>query len=149
MVAPILSLRNINVNFATLDGMVEAVKGVSLDVSAGETVAIVGESGSGKSQLMMGTMGLLASNGAIDVIADYRGTNLVGLPKSELNAIRGRKITMIFQEPMTSLDPLYTIGNQLIEPIMHHQKIGWTEANARAIDMMKLVKIQEPERRMG
>ena len=149
MAAPILSLRNINVNFATLDGMVEAVKGVSLDVSAGETVAIVGESGSGKSQLMMGTMGLLASNGAIDGIADYRGTNLVGLPKSELNAIRGRKITMIFQEPMTSLDPLYTIGNQLIEPIMHHQKIGWAEANARAIDMMKLVKIQEPERRMG
>jgi oligopeptide transport system ATP-binding protein len=145
----ILTLRNIKVNFRTIDGIVEAVKGVSLDVRAGETVAIVGESGSGKSQLMMGTMGLLASNGTIEGVADYRGTNLVGLPKQQLNTIRGRKITMIFQEPMTSLDPLYTIGNQLIEPIMHHQKIGVAEAKARAIEMLKLVRIPEPERRMG
>ena len=121
----ILTLKNIKVNFRTLDGIVEAVKGVNLDVKAGETVAIVGESGSGKSQLMMGTMGLLASNGTISGEANYRGTNLIGLPKQQLNTIRGRKIAMIFQEPMTSLDPLYTIGNQLIEPIMHHQKIGW------------------------
>ncbi len=149
MAEPILTLKNIKVNFQTLDGIVEAVKGVSLDVKAGETVAIVGESGSGKSQLMMGTMGLLASNGSIAGVADYRGTNLVGLPKTALNNIRGRKITMIFQEPMTSLDPLYTIGNQLVEPIMHHQKIGWKEANTKAIDMLKLVKIPEPERRMG
>ena len=145
----IFTLRNIKVNFRTIDGIVEAVKGVSLDVRAGETVAIVGESGSGKSQLMMGTMGLLASNGTISGEANYRGTNLVGLPKQQLNTIRGRKITMIFQEPMTSLDPLYTIGSQLIEPIMHHQKIGVAEARVRAIDMMKLVKIQNPERRMG
>ncbi len=145
----ILTLRNIKVNFRTLDGIVEAVKGVSLDVKAGETVAIVGESGSGKSQLMMGAMGLLASNGTITGEANYRGTNLVGLPKQELNTIRGRKITMIFQEPMTSLDPLYTIGNQLIEPIMHHQKIDAAAAKARALEMMKLVKIQEPDRRMG
>ena len=145
----ILTLKNIKVNFRTIDGIVEAVKGVSLDVRASETVAIVGESGSGKSQLMMGTMGLLASNGTIEGVADYRGTNLIALPKQQLNTIRGRKITMIFQEPMTSLDPLYTIGNQLIEPIMHHQKIGADEAKSRAIDMMKLVKIQDPERRMG
>ena len=145
----ILTLRNIKVNFRTIDGIVEAVKGVSLDVRAGETVAIVGESGSGKSQLMMGTMGLLASNGTIEGLADYRGTNLVGLAKQRLNTIRGRKITMIFQEPMTSLDPLYTIGNQLIEPIMHHQKIGADEAKSRAIEMLKLVRIPEPERRMG
>src|SRR3990170_2677766 len=97
----ILTLRNIKVNFRTIDGIVEAVKSVSLDVRAGETVAIVGESGSGKSQLMMGTMGLLASNGTIEGEADYRGTNLVGLAKQRLNTIRGRKITMIFQEPMT------------------------------------------------
>jgi oligopeptide transport system ATP-binding protein len=145
----ILTLKNIKVNFRTLDGVVEAVKGVNLDVRAGETLAIVGESGSGKSQLMMGTMGLLASNGTVTGEANYRGTNLVGLPKQELNTIRGRKITMIFQEPMTSLDPLYTIGNQLIEPIMHHQKIDAAAAKARALEMMKLVRIQEPERRMG
>ena len=149
MEASILTLRNIKVKFTTLDGIVEAVKGVNLDVRAGETVAIVGESGSGKSQLMMGAMGLLASNGTIEGIADYRGTNLVGLPKAQLNTIRGKKIAMIFQEPMTSLDPLYTIGNQLIEPIMHHQKLGADVARARAIEMLQLVKIQDPERRMG
>ncbi len=149
MEAPILSIRDAKVKFHTVDGVVEAVKGVSLDVRAGETVAIVGESGSGKSQLMMGTMGLLASNGTIEGVADYRGTNLIGLPKRALNNIRGRKITMIFQEPMTSLDPLYTIGNQLIEPIMHHQNIGWKPARDRAVDMLKLVKITDSERRMG
>ena len=148
MEGSILSLKNIKVRFRTLDGIVEAVKGVNLDVKAGETVAIVGESGSGKSQLMMGAMGLLASNGEIAGVVDYRGTNLVGLSKQLLNTVRGRKITMIFQEPMTSLDPLYTIGNQLIEPIMRHQKIGAAEAKARAIEMLKLVRIPEPERRM-
>jgi ABC-type microcin C transport system duplicated ATPase subunit YejF len=149
MESSILSLRDIRVKFNTLDGIVEAVKGVNLDVKAGETVAIVGESGSGKSQLMMGVMGLLASNGTIEGVADYRGINLVGLPKPQLNTIRGRKIAMIFQEPMTSLDPLYTIGSQLIEPIMHHQRIDAAEARERALEMMRLVKIQEPERRMG
>ncbi|MGQ0485568.1 MAG: ABC transporter ATP-binding protein [Hyphomicrobiales bacterium] len=145
----IFSLENVKVRFRTLDGLVEAVKGVSLNVKAGETVAVVGESGSGKSQLVMAAMGLLASNGEVTGIASYRGTNILGLPKSELNTIRGRKITMIFQEPMTSLDPLYTIGSQLMEPIMHHQKLGAGAARDRAIAMLKLVSITEPERRMG
>lgn len=149
MADPILTLKDVKVGFTTLDGMVEAVKGVSLHVNAGETVAIVGESGSGKSQLMMAAMGLLASNGKASGTADYRGTNLLGISRSQLNTIRGRKITMIFQEPMTSLDPLYTIGEQLMEPIMHHQTIGAAEARGRAIDMLKLVRIPEPERRMG
>jgi oligopeptide transport system ATP-binding protein len=146
---PILALENVKVRFRTLDGVVEAVKGVNLHVSAGETVAIVGESGSGKSQLVMAAMGLLASNGEATGTASYRGTNILGLAKSELNTIRGRKIAMIFQEPMTSLDPLYTIGNQLMEPIMHHRKLGAEAARARAVDMLKLVSIAEPERRMG
>jgi len=146
---PILSLKDVHVRFQTLDGPVDAVRGVNLQVKAGETVAIVGESGSGKSQLMMAAMGLLASNGEARGEADYRGTNLLAISKSQLNTIRGRKITMIFQEPMTSLDPLYTIGDQLIEPIMHHQKIGAAAARARAIEMLKLVRIPDPERRMG
>ena len=149
MADTILELKNVKVSFETLDGLVEAVKGIDMHVKAGETVAIVGESGSGKSQLMMAAMGLLASNGIASGVADYRGTNLVGLPKAQLNTIRGRKITMIFQEPMTSLDPLYTIGNQLMEPIMHHQKVGGEEARKRALDMLKLVRIPDAESRLG
>ena len=136
MADTILDLQDVQVEFSTLDGTVAAVRGIDLHVKAGETVAIVGESGSGKSQLMMAAMGLLASNGRARGVADYRGTNLLGIPKAQLNTIRGRKITMIFQEPMTSLDPLYTIGNQLMEPIMHHRKIGAEEARARAIAML-------------
>ncbi|WP_421696625.1 ABC transporter ATP-binding protein [Aestuariivirga sp.] len=148
MVERILNLSDVKVEFATLDGTVEAVKGVSLHVAAGETVAIVGESGSGKSQLMMAAMGLLASNGRATGDVDYRGTNLLTISKSELNTIRGAKITMIFQEPMTSLDPLYTIGEQLMEPILQHRKIGKAEAQQRAVEMLRLVHIPEPERRM-
>ena len=123
-----------------MDGTVDAVKGVSLHVNAGETLAIVGESGSGKSQMMMAAMGLLASNGRTAGVADYRGTNLIGLPKAQLNKIRGRKITMIFQEPMTSLDPLYTIGSQLIEPIRRHQELSHKAARARALEMLRTCK---------
>ncbi len=144
----ILTLKDVRVTFDTIDGTVDAVKGVSLHVNAGETLAIVGESGSGKSQMMMAAMGLLTSNGRATGVADYRGTNLIGLPKAQLNTIRGAKITMIFQEPMTSLDPLYSIGSQLVEPIRRHQKLGHKAAYARALEMLALVKIPEPEDRM-
>jgi ABC-type microcin C transport system duplicated ATPase subunit YejF len=147
--APVLSLKNVKVGFATLDGAVEAVKGASLEVMPGETVAIVGESGSGKSQMMMAVMGLLASNGRASGEAIFDGKNLIGMPKAELNALRGRKVTMIFQEPMTSLDPLYTIGSQLIEPIVQHQGVSQNAARKRAIEMLKLVKVPEAERRLG
>ena len=149
MADPILTVKDIRVSFDTIDGVVEAVKGVSLHVNAGETLAIVGESGSGKSQMVMAVMGLLTTNGRATGVADYRGTNLIGLPKAQLNTIRGKKITMIFQEPMTSLDPLYTIGSQLIEPIRRHQKLGQRAAHARALEMLALVKIPQPEDRMA
>jgi ABC-type microcin C transport system duplicated ATPase subunit YejF len=149
MAEPVLKVSDVKVRFHTLDGIVEAVKGVSLEVNAGETVAIVGESGSGKSQMMMAAMGLLASNGEASGTASFHGTNLIGLSKQRLNTIRGRKITMIFQEPMTSLDPLYTIGNQLMEPIMHHAGVGAEDARKRALEMLNLVKIPDAERRMG
>jgi ABC-type microcin C transport system duplicated ATPase subunit YejF len=144
----ILSAENLHIRFHTLDGVVNAVKGINLHVKAGETVAVVGESGSGKSQTMMAAMRLLASNGEATGTIAYRGANLLTLSKAELNEVRGRKITMIFQEPMTSLDPLYTIGNQLMEPIMRHRHIGKEEARQEAIKMLKLVRIPEPERRM-
>ena len=146
---PVLTIKNIKVNFTTLDGNVDAVKGADITVNAGETIAIVGESGSGKSQMMMAAMGLLSANGKATGEVLYSGRNLLGMAKTELNTIRGRKISMIFQEPMTSLDPLYTIGNQLMEPIKHHLKLDEAAARKRAIEMLELVRIKEPERRMG
>ncbi len=102
----ILDVKDLKVRFRTLDGAVEAVKGINIHVNAGETVAVVGESGSGKSQTMMAAMNLLASNGEATGVVDYRGRNLLTMSKSDLNKVRGSKISMIFQEPMTSLDPL-------------------------------------------
>jgi oligopeptide transport system ATP-binding protein len=144
----VLEVKKLRVSFNTLDGKVEAVKGIDIEVRAGETVGIVGESGSGKSQTMMAAMRLLASNGDAEGTVDYRGRNLLNLPKSELNKVRGAKISMIFQEPMTSLDPLYTIGNQLMEPIMRHRKLGKAAAKAEALRLLNLVKIPDPERRL-
>jgi ABC-type microcin C transport system duplicated ATPase subunit YejF len=145
---PLLELKNIRVTFDTQGGAVEAVKNVSLSVAKGKTLAIVGESGSGKSQLMMAVMGLLAKNGRAEGEALLEGRNIIGLPKQQLNRIRGEKITMIFQEPMTSLDPLYRIGSQLMEPIMHHQKLSADAARFRAIELLKLVKLPDPEQRL-
>ncbi|WCK05118.1 ABC transporter ATP-binding protein [Agrobacterium tumefaciens] len=144
----ILTVRDLKVEFTTPDGTVNAVKGIDLDVKQGETLAVVGESGSGKSQTMMGIMGLLASNGIIEGSAKYRGRELIGLPVNELNDIRGAKITMIFQEPMTSLDPLYRIGAQIAEPIIHHRGGSKRQARARVLELLKLVGIPEPERRI-
>jgi ABC-type microcin C transport system duplicated ATPase subunit YejF len=143
----ILSVENLQVSFDTLDGAVYAVKGVSLHVDAGETVAVVGESGSGKSQTMMAAMRLLASNGRATGVVDYRGTNLLTLGKRELNAIRGSRISMIFQEPMTSLDPLYSIGSQLMEPIRRHRGLSGPKAREEALKLLNLVQIPDPERR--
>ena len=145
---PILSVKDLKVRFRTLDGAVEAVKGISLTVNAGETVAIVGESGSGKSQTMMAAMRLLASNGEATGSVDYRGRNLLALGKAEINRIRGSKISMIFQEPMTSLDPLYSIGSQLMEPIRRHRGLSDAAARTEAIRLLDLVQIPHPERRM-
>jgi len=108
--APILEIKGLDVRFATPDGEVHAVRGMDLSVNAGETIAIVGESGSGKSQAMMGAMGLVARNGRVSGSVRYRGVEMVGMDQHHLNHIRGVKISMIFQEPMTSLDPLYSIG---------------------------------------
>ncbi|MDE2384042.1 MAG: ABC transporter ATP-binding protein [Alphaproteobacteria bacterium] len=144
----LLAISNLHVAFKTADGEVEAVKSANFTVAAGETVAIVGESGSGKSQSMMAVMGLLPKNGIAQGTASFGGQNLLALSKPELNAIRGRKITMIFQEPMTSLDPLYRIGDQLMEPLRAHSGLSAAEAWQRAIEVLGLVKIPDPERRM-
>lgn len=144
----VLSVRDLRVTFQTNDGAVEAVRGLDLDVKSGETVAIVGESGSGKSQTTMAIMGLLAQNGRATGQALYRGKDLIGMPERELNKIRGAKITMIFQEPMTSLDPLYKIGDQLAEPLRYHRGMSKSQARPRILELLKLVGIPEPERRI-
>lgn len=145
---PVLTVRNLNVRFRTGDGILHAVKGIDLDVNAGETVAIVGESGSGKSQTMMSVMGLLASNGWAEGSVKYRGEEIVGLPPDKLNRYRGSKLTMIFQEPMTSLDPLYRIGEQLALPLTTHGGLSKAAARRRAIELLELVRIPDPERRI-
>ena len=144
----VLSVRNLHVRFRTGDGILHAVKGIDLDVAAGETVAIVGESGSGKSQTMMSVMGLLASNGWAEGSVRYRGEELVGLSPEKLNRYRGSKLTMIFQEPMTSLDPLYRIGDQLALPLTTHGGLTRAQARARAIELLELVRIPDPARRI-
>jgi ABC-type microcin C transport system duplicated ATPase subunit YejF len=148
MADPVLSVRNLHVRFRTGDGILHAVKGIDLDIPAGETVAIVGESGSGKSQTMMSVMGLLASNGWAEGSVKYRGQELVGLKADKLNAYRGSKLTMIFQEPMTSLDPLYKIGDQLALPLMTHGGLSRADARKRAIELLELVRIPDPARRI-
>ncbi|MCE6952473.1 ABC transporter ATP-binding protein [Cereibacter sphaeroides] len=145
---PVLDVKGLRVTFQTNDGEVQAVRGIDLTVMPGETVAIVGESGSGKSQTTMALMGLLAQNGRATGSARYRGRELIGLPERELNKVRGDKITMIFQEPMTSLDPLYRIGEQLAEPLRFHRGLSKRAARPRIIDLLRLVGIPEPERRI-
>ncbi|MEM6762733.1 MAG: ABC transporter ATP-binding protein [Pseudomonadota bacterium] len=148
MAWPLFSVSDLYVSFDTPDGPVEAVRGVSLHVSHGESVAIVGESGSGKSQTMMAAMGLLAQNGSVRGSARYRGTELIGMPRRKLNRVRGAKITMIFQEPMTSLDPLYTIGRQITEPLTVHGGLSHRAAMARALQLLDLVQLPDAANRL-
>ena len=121
---PLLSIRDLRVRFRTGDGVLEAVKGLDLDVAPGETVAIVGESGSGKSQTAHAAMGLLAANGWAEGSVRYRGEELIGLSPRRSTAIRGAKLAMIFQEPMTSLDPLYRVGDQIALPLIAPSRLS-------------------------
>ena len=148
MDAPLLAIRALTVDFSTHDGPVNAVRGVDLDIGAGETVAIVGESGSGKSQIMNAVMGLLAANGRARGSVRFEGTEILGLPQGALNRIRGRQIGMIFQEPMTSLDPLYRIGAQMAEPLRRHRGLSRSEARSESIRLLDLVRIPDAASRL-
>jgi len=147
MAEPVLKIRNLCVNFYTNNGKIPAVDHLSLDVFKGETVGIVGESGCGKSTTSLAVMRLLDPNnseiagGTIEVA----GERLNDKTEKEMRKVRGKDIAMIFQEPMTSLNPVYTIGKQLTEGIMLHQGLNKKEAEQHAIEMMKKVNIPRPE----
>ena len=143
----VLDIQDLVVDFDTPDGVVHAVKGVSMTIAPGEISAIVGESGSGKSQIAMSILGILASNGQASGKIFFKGQNILHLPRKELNSIRGSKISIIFQEPMTSLDPLYRVGDQIMEPLRTHQGLSKDEAKKRTLELMRQVQIPDPERR--
>ncbi|WP_431806214.1 ABC transporter ATP-binding protein [Microbacterium paraoxydans] len=144
----ILSVRDLHVSFASEAGRVDAVRGVSFDIEAGKTLGIVGESGSGKSVTSLAVMGLLDENAKVTGSVIFDGQELLGKTDAQLSAIRGNGLSMIFQDPLTSLTPVYTIGSQLIEALTVHRNVSVKEATTRAIELLKLVGIPEPEKRM-
>ncbi|HEX7612716.1 MAG TPA: ABC transporter ATP-binding protein [Candidatus Limnocylindrales bacterium] len=146
----LLSVRDLVVRFRTHDGAVHAVNGVSFDLDEGETLGLVGESGCGKSVTNLAVMRLLpAPAGRIEGGHVYfEGEDLVGLDESEMRELRGKEIAMIFQDPMTSLNPVLTIEEQMVETIKAHKRVTGKEARARAIELLTMVGIPSPEKRL-
>ena len=146
---PLLDVKNLYVRFKTPDGVVTAVNDLNFTLNAGSTLGIVGESGSGKSQTAFALMGLLAANGKVEGSAIFEGKELVNLPNAELNKIRAEQISMIFQDPMTSLNPYMKIGEQLMEVLQLHKGYDKQTAFAESVKMLDAVKMPEAKKRMG
>ena len=144
----LFEVKDLNVVFDTPEGDVHAVSGLSFSINAGETLAIVGESGSGKTQSMIAAMGLLAENGKASGQALLSGNDLLAMNSTQLNSHRGKEMAMIFQDPMTSLNPYLSIEEQMIEVVMHHQGMNRAEARARAIKLLRAVRMPDPERQI-
>lgn len=147
--APFVSVRDLKVKFVSREATVQAVNGVSFDLARGEVLCVIGESGSGKSVMMRSLLRLHPKKRTV-----IDGTMLVGedeittLPEKRMTELRGSTISMIFQEPMTALDPLYTIGDQIAETVMRHQKVGREAGMQRALELLELVRVPSPERRL-
>jgi peptide/nickel transport system ATP-binding protein len=143
----LLEVRDLRVQFDTDDGVVKAVDGVNFSLEPGQTLGIVGESGSGKSVTNLAIMGL-ARGGRISGEVLFQGKDLLKMHTAELRAIRGKQIAMIFQDPLSSLHPYYKVGAQISEMILAHEKVSKKEARDRAVDLLRLVGISRPERRV-
>jgi oligopeptide transport system ATP-binding protein len=144
----ILDVQGLKTSFATPDGAVRAVNDVSFAINAGETLGIVGESGSGKSQIFMSIMGLLAKNGRAEGSVKFKGKEILNIPVAELNKIRGVKVSMIFQDPMTSLNPYLSVKRQMTEVLETHRGLSQDDALKAATEMLEIVQIPEAKRRV-
>ncbi len=146
---PLLEVKNLKTYFELDDGLAKAVDGVSFSVERGKTLGIVGESGCGKSVTGLSIMRLVSPPGRIvDGEILFDGRDLLRLPEPEMRRLRGREISMVFQEPMTSLNPVFTVGAQIIETILLHEQVSGRDARDRAIDMLRKVKIPAAESRI-
>lgn len=143
MTGNLLSVRDLSVTFRLPEGNVAAVDGVSFDLAPGEVLGLVGESGSGKSQILFSLMGLLAGNGRASGQALFDGQDLLTLSPRALDAVRGASMSMIFQDPMTSLNPYHRVGDQLAEGLVVHKGMGWAAARAEAVRMLDRVRIPD------
>ena len=144
----LIEVNNLGVQFQTQDGLVYAVNGINFALERGQTLGIVGESGSGKSQSVLAMMGLLAANGKATGQALYKGQDLLAMKPAELNKIRGNRVAMIFQDPMTSLNPYLTVERQMTEVLQFHKGLDRKSARARSVQLLDAVKIPEAARRI-
>lgn len=144
MSAPVLEIRDLTVTFATPLGPLSAVRGIDLDVHAGEMLAVVGESGSGKSVSFLAAMGLLPKTATVTGSVILDGRQLVGASSKELRAVRGQLMSMIFQDPLSALNPVHRVGDQIAEMLQAHQKLSDKAARARSVDLLEIVGIPQP-----
>jgi oligopeptide transport system ATP-binding protein len=145
----VLEVRDLTVRFATPDGEVAAVSEFSCEFLPGECIGVVGESGAGKSQAFLAVMGLLAGNARVAGSAKFSGQELLGGDAMALRGIRGSRLGMIFQDPMTSLTPHLKVGDQIAEPLVQHQGLSWHAARQRALNLLERVQVTDAQRRLG
>ncbi|GGH64832.1 hypothetical protein GCM10007359_17490 [Rothia aerolata] len=146
---PVLSVKDLNVSFNTENGVVHAVRGIDFDLHEGKTLGIVGESGSGKSVASMAIMGLHPTTAEITGSIKYKGTELLGLSDKEMGRYRGNEIAMVFQDPLSSLTPVFTIGDQIAEVLkIHNRGMSKQAIRDRSVELMRLVGIPDPANRL-